>query len=257
MKWISILQFSLLWFCFSAAQAQTLQILSYNIHHGTNKEEVNTLDEIAAFIKTSKADLVGLQEVDSVCTRSGKIDQMKRLAELTGMHYVFVRHFAYQGGAYGLGILSRFPIQDIKNDRIITLLKKNEAGKQSLALLWAKIKVSDDNEIVFSTVHFGLDQASRMLQAKEVLNYLKSSLPVVLTGDLNAGPEAKEINLLRGYFLDTDLSAAFTFPFDKPVKKIDYIFVNNSRLRKVKETKVWNTVYSSDHLPFSSKVMLR
>ncbi|MCG7860088.1 hypothetical protein MD537_24115, partial [Flavihumibacter sediminis] len=92
-----------------AGQQPGITVMSYNIHHGADKEERNTLDSIGTFILSTKAQLVGLQEVDSVCTRSGQIDQMQRLAEITGMHFAFVRHFAYQGGAYGQGILSRYP----------------------------------------------------------------------------------------------------------------------------------------------------
>src|SRR5690606_40764005 len=89
-----------LFLSFSAACAQKLHIMTYNIHHGADRNEVNTLDSIGYFIKSQNPDIVGLQEVDSVCTRSERIDQMKRLAEITGMHYAFVRHFPYQGGAY-------------------------------------------------------------------------------------------------------------------------------------------------------------
>ncbi|HEY0895575.1 MAG TPA: endonuclease/exonuclease/phosphatase family protein [Sphingobacteriaceae bacterium] len=103
---------------FSTASAQTLSVMSYNIHHGADKNEVNTLDLMGKYIKDSGADLIGLQEVDSMCSRSGKVDQMKRLAEITGMHYAFVRHFAYDGGAYGLGILSRYPIASVKDHRL-------------------------------------------------------------------------------------------------------------------------------------------
>ncbi len=95
--------------------AQKIQIMSYNIHHGANRQEVNTLAEIGRFIKESGVDLVGLQEVDSMCNRSGKVDQMKKLGEITGMQYAFVRHFAYDGGAYGLGILSKYPISEVRN----------------------------------------------------------------------------------------------------------------------------------------------
>ena len=86
---------------FLIVRSQKLRIMSYNIHHGTDRNERNTIDSMGYFIKKIKPDIVGLQEVDSVCQRSGKVDQMKRLAEITGMYYAFVRHFPYQGGAYG------------------------------------------------------------------------------------------------------------------------------------------------------------
>ena len=68
---------------FQALKAQTLRVMSYNIHIGENAANEDQLKNIADFIKSSKADIVGLQEVDSVCKRSGKVDQMKFLAENT------------------------------------------------------------------------------------------------------------------------------------------------------------------------------
>src|SRR5690606_38471813 len=157
--------------------------------HGANKEEQLTLNEIGAFLKNTKADLVGLQEVDSMCNRSGKEDQMKELAKITGMHYAFVRHFAYDGGAYGLGVLSRYPLSEVKNDRISFI---SVDGKiRSLALLSAKVTLPDNKEIKFATVHFALDQPTRMIQSAETVNYLKNDIPVILTGDLNAETENK------------------------------------------------------------------
>src|SRR5690554_5602511 len=129
--------------------AQKLKVISYNIHHGADKDEKMTLDEMGEFIKSTGADLVGLQEVDSLCNRSGNVDQMKRLSEITGMHYAFVKHFAYDGGAYGLGILSRYPLSDIRNDRITS--KAVDGEKRSLALLSAKVALTGNREIRFAT----------------------------------------------------------------------------------------------------------
>lgn len=232
--------------------AQTLKVISYNIHHGADQEEISTLDEIGGFIRSSGADLVGLQEVDSLCNRSGNVDQMKRLAELTGMHYAFVRHYAYDGGAYGLGILSRYPVSGVRNDRIS--LSPKEGKKRSLALLSAKITLPDEREVLFSTVHFALDQPTRLIQSAETRRLLKRDIPVILTGDLNAGPGTKEIEQLSAYFSATGPSAAPTYPVGEPVKKIDYIFVSSRDLKKVISGKVLNDIRHSDHLPLSSEI---
>ena len=72
---------------FLNVKAQQVRIMSYNIHHGADRAENNTLDSMGYFIKETKPDLVGLQEVDSVCDRSDRQDQMKRLAEITGREF--------------------------------------------------------------------------------------------------------------------------------------------------------------------------
>lgn len=238
-----------------SAQAQKLNVMTFNIHHGANAAEVDKLTEMAAFIKSSGADLVGLQEVDSVCKRSGNVDQMKRLGELTGMHYAFVRHMAYNGGAYGQGILSKYPMNDVKNHRI-TLIKK-DGKNDSRALIAAQVTLPKGQKLIFASVHFALDATSRRLQSEETINYLKNGdIPVILTGDLNAEPHQKEITNLENYFVSTDPANLFTFPESKAVKKIDYILVDQKSLVKVMDFKVFEEEKSSDHLPAMATVKL-
>jgi endonuclease/exonuclease/phosphatase family metal-dependent hydrolase len=240
-----------------AVSAQSLKLMTYNIHHGADKDEVNTLEAMGKFIRDSGADIIGLQEVDSLCNRSGKVDQMKRLSEITGMHYAFARHYAYDGGAYGLGILSRYPISDVRNERI-TLLPKKE-GRPSLAFLTAKIALPKRKKaIVFGTVHFALNAPGRVLQAEEVLAFTKDiPVPVILTGDLNALPGTEEIFKLEARFTETGSSKALTFSAVKPEKKIDYIMVTKTNLKKITDTKVYNEVLLSDHLPVTSTIVLK
>lgn len=234
--------------------AQSLKVISYNIHHGADKEEVSTLAEMGAYIKQSQADLVGLQEVDSMCNRSGNVDQMKVLAEITGMHYAFLRHFAYDGGAYGLGILSKYPITSQQNDKI-TAIKNGE--KKSLALLTARISLPNDQVLDFSTVHYALDQSTRLIQAKETLALLKAEVPVILTGDFNAEPGTAEINLLSNQFKMADTKLGHTFPTLDPIKKIDFIWTSKDHLEKVSGTHIPATIHCSDHLPLEADLLLK
>lgn len=234
------------------SKGQNLKVMSYNIHHGADAAERMTLREIGAFIKKSGADLVGLQEVDSLCRRSGNVDQMKVLAEITGMHYAFYRHFAYDGGAYGLGILSKYPIKEQSNKRITSM--KN-GRKESLAFLAVKLHTGR-KELVFSTVHMALDQATRLIQADEIMRHLAGDEPVILTGDFNALPDTEEIQLISERLSFMDQSLAPTFPAAEPIKKIDYIFVSPSLLKKNSSTVVRKEIRYSDHLPLEAMLTL-
>lgn len=234
--------------------AQELKVISYNIHHGADKDEQLMLDEMGEFIKNTGADLVGLQEVDSLCNRSGNVDQMKHLSEITGMHYAFVRHFAYDGGAYGLGILSRYPLSDIRNDRITS--KAVEGEKRSLALLSAKVALADNREVRFATVHFALNQPTRVIQMNETIDYLMGDIPVILTGDLNAEPENDVVKNLGNHFFSTVPSSEYTFPVGEATKTIDYIMVSNKDLKQVIQAEVYSEIHHSDHLPLSSTFLL-
>lgn len=238
---------------YAQQDSNTIEVISYNIHHGANKDELLTIDKMGAFLKSSNADLVGLQEVDSLCNRSGKTDQMKELAEATGMYAAFGRHFPYDGGSYGLGLLSAFPLSDIRNDRITS--KSVDGQKRSLALLSAIATLPDGNKVRFATVHFALDQPTRMIQAREVLEYLNDTkIPVILTGDLNAEPDNEAIKLLQSAFSLTDKGLGNTFPVHGANKKIDYIMVTSGKLQAVTASKVLSEEDHSDHLPLWSVV---
>lgn len=239
--------------CAHFANAQSLRVMSYNIHHGTDKDEVNTLQEMGEFIKDSDADLVGLQEVDSLCNRSEQVDQMKELAEITGMYYAFQRHFEYDGGAYGLGILSRFPIVSQQNDQI-TSIKNGEKG--SLALLSTVISLPGGKEVKFATVHFALDQSTRLIQARESLGFLDSKLPVILTGDFNAEPNSEEMELLASSYNMTDTTLKNTFPAGNPSKKIDYIWLSKFCQKLETPVQIPLSITYSDHLPLMATIML-
>ncbi len=235
-------------------KAQTLRVMSYNIHIGENAANEDQLKNIADFIKSSKADIVGLQEVDSVCKRSGKVDQMKFLAENTGMHYAYVRHFAFDGGSYGLGILSRFPLSDIKNNRIPLT---SEGKADTRALLTANI-VSGRKKFTFATVHLDYrDSKSRQVQAEELVKlFTGDTRPVILTGDFNARPGTSEIRKLESIFTDVSQLSGPTYPAIKPLNKIDFIMVNKGRLAKIKKQKVFTVEYS-DHRPVMSIFKLK
>lgn len=60
--------------------------------------------------KPTNSNLVGLQEIDVNLGRSKNVDQAKKLAELTGMHYFFSKGINLNKGEYRTVILSRYPI---------------------------------------------------------------------------------------------------------------------------------------------------
>jgi hypothetical protein len=68
---------------------EPLRVLVYNIHAGKDLEGKGNLGRIADIIVASQADLVLLQEVDRNTERSGAVDQVAVLAQLTGYHGAF------------------------------------------------------------------------------------------------------------------------------------------------------------------------
>ena len=89
---------------------RTLRLLTYNVHHGKGSDGKLDLDRVALVIKAANPDIVAVQEIDQRTRRSGDVDQAARLGELTSLHSVFGKAMDYQGGAYGLALLARWPV---------------------------------------------------------------------------------------------------------------------------------------------------
>lgn len=229
-----------------------ITILSYNIHHGADKAEINTLDSMAAYIKLSGADIVCLQEVDSVCKRSGSVDQTAVLAKAAGMKGVFARHFPWEEGAYGISILSKY---EITGTKVYRLPIDSSAQHKSVAFLIADIWITDSQVITVAVVHMDYrSQTSRIRQAGEMLRLLHTSPhPVILAGDMNGSPGTPEIETLTKYLKEEATGPLYTFPAEAPNRKIDYILLGNGIRSVVYKT---DAVLYSDHLPLLRKVVV-
>lgn len=238
----------------SILQAQKVKVLSYNIHIAQDAQNKDQLKPMAEWIKSSGAGLIGLQEVDSVCNRSGKVDQLEQLKQITGMHGVFSRHFAFDGGAYGLAVLSRYPIDSVHHDRI----SLQSMGKQETRALLTVFVTINKRAVAFSTVHLDYrDAASRKQQAQELVHtFQQYTMPVILTGDMNAEPGTGAIELLTTAFQDCTNTQAYTYPVEKPTKKIDYVFVQKHAVKKIHSAAVLPQIFS-DHLPVVATIRLK
>ncbi len=228
---------------------QPVKIMSYNIHHGKDLAGNDQIDAMAGFIKASEAGIVGLQEVDSVCRRSGGVDQTAELARKTGMHPVFARHFAFQDGAYGQALLSKYPVHAVETLRL-------PVGSGSVVMLMADLIITDTQKLRVVNVHLDYrSQESREQQVRLIVERLKTSeLPIVFVGDLNTTPGTPEMDLLlRGLRLaDTHTDGGYTFPANQPDRRIDFILTAPDV--KVSRTEVADVPFS-DHLPIVSELV--
>ena len=85
----------------------TLHVMTYNIRHGAGLDEVVDLDRQAKIIRDAQPDVVGLQEVDSIVPRSGRVDETAYLANALGMYGSYGPAIPLSGGKYGVAILSK------------------------------------------------------------------------------------------------------------------------------------------------------
>ncbi len=234
-------------------KSQTVKILTYNIHHANPPSAANKIDieAIAKVINDSKADIVGIQEVDINVSRSEMMNQAEKLAELTGMDYFFSKGIDLEKGYYGTVILSK---HKIVGKRRYDLPMPVESENRSLAIV--DVELPDGKTISLANTHLDLKEENRIAQA-EFINELGElySKPLILVGDLNATPNSKPIEILEKYFVRNTSSNQPTSPNVNTKNEIDYIMVLKNKKFKWKEYKVIKEEYASDHLPLYAEVV--
>jgi endonuclease/exonuclease/phosphatase family metal-dependent hydrolase len=236
-------------FTFAFSARKTLRVMSYNIHVGVGMDQKMDLERIAAVINHEKPDLVGLQEVDRGVRRTQGVDEIVELSKLTKMNYAFAPNLDYQGGVYGVAILSRFPIGTIDHRKF-----QNRRESERRGMLGIEVEVAGQT-VNFVTSHLDYQYADgRLFEAEQLLRALDGLKgPVILVGDLNDEPAGDAYKLMTSKFQDAWITSktkedGFSYPADKVAKRIDYIFFRMTDAVKAK--KAW-TVHSlaSDHVP--------
>ena len=219
----------------SIGQKGTLKLASYNIRNGKGMDGKTDLDRTVSVIKNMDADVIALQEVDSM-TKRNEVDVLKYLEEKLKLNSVFGAAISYQGGKYGVGLLSK---QKPIRHYTIPLPGKEEER----VLLVVEFK----KYIVFST-HLSLTEADRNTSV-EIINQQAAlfTKPVYLFGDLNAEPQSTAMTLLKR---DWNLLSgeAPTFPATNPTKCIDFILSRNSKKERISTTVIEEPM-ASDHRP--------
>lgn len=236
-----------------------LRILTYNIHHGnppSEKRGVIKLDAIANVIRESKADIVALQELDSATARSGDVYQLQALAQKLQMHYYFGKAIPYDGGAYGVGILSKYKITDASTS---FLPKLEHVDNEQRVLALVKIHLPNKKWIWFGSTHFDVsEEQNRLMQANTVLQLSKDKIPIIIGGDFNATTQSASIKKLKTFFTDASVMHSPTFSNIHPQKKIDFIFfANDNSFNLISEKVITEAAYESDHLPYWINLQLK
>ena len=216
-----------------------LRILTYNIRNGRGLDAplaMNT-ERIARVITAQKPDVVALQELDRQTQRSGGRDVLQELADATGMVGTYGQAIAYQGGAYGVGILSRKPPLNVYQRRL-------DCASEPRTLL-----VCEFDAFVLFCTHLPLVETSRVA-AVEMINKELSAFKktVFLAGDFNARPDSAAIRALETVWRRISPLEP-TYPANQPRITIDYLFVAKDAQVETIESCVVDEPAASDHRP--------
>jgi len=236
------------------AASDTIRVLAYNIHHGEGMDELLDLGRIAELIRDVNPDLVSIQEVDSVADRTNQVDQAVELGRLTGMESRFGRFMSYQGGAYGMALLSRLPIVSSTNYRL-------PDGTEPRTALAAIVEMPDTGALLrFIGIHFYETEEQRLAQAQKLENYLDSDdkLPTILAGDFNSKPQTAVMDHLSESWQVVDKGEDhFTFPSYDPAREIDFFLLQPSGRFEILSQRVLDEPVISDHRPLMIELVIR
>lgn len=228
-----------------AFKKKRLRILSYNIKHGRGTDNRVDLERTASVIRRLNPDVVALQEVDDRVKRSGKVNQPELLSRLTGLkHHAFGSFFDYQGGQYGMAMLSRYPIAKHNNLRL-------PDGAEPRTSLITKIVLDRDNTITVADVHFYRTENERLAQSKTLLEHLgKIKGAIVIAGDFNSTPDSIVMKLFtKNWNIPAKGDDRFTFSSNRPNREIDFAMLNRESDWIIDAIDVVDEPVASDHRP--------
>lgn len=228
----------------------SIRLATYNVHRcegwtqngGTDRANYNNTAKV---ISLMDPDVIALQELDKFTVTWHPTDQLKELADRTGMLPYFCKTIDYRGGDYGIGILcKKAPKTTYAGD-----LPGTEARKFFLA---------EFDDYIFIATHFCHEVEENRVQSFEIVtkyianNYASYTKPIFLAGDLNT------TQLPAAAFNSWEIisTSANTFVNTSSPRRIDYVLVYkaNSPAYEVLRTAVpsyeeINVMTVSDHLP--------
>lgn len=223
---------------------QTLRVMSYNVHNCVGEDGTRDYLRVANVISKYDADVVAIQEVDSM-TRRQQRDVTAELAARTGYYGYFAPAIPHTGGKYGVAILSKKPVLSIRQYELPC------TGEiRTLA-------VAEFEDYYFICTHFSLYEEYR-LKAVEIAREVVSQLdkPVLLVGDLNAVPTSAPMAAFSEFMEVLNDTNKFTFSAENPTKCIDYVLGAGANF-VVTKSFVGTGCLASDHLPIYVDVEIK
>ena len=190
----------------ASAQAQDVKLkcMEWNIKSFEYDDNSNAvyfeIAEAMEKIKAETPDIVCFNEFETATGRMSSVEKLTECAQSLGMFPFFVFSYNKDNGAYGNGILSKYPIV---NSASVLLGMYTGADQRSAG--WADILVPTDSKpegvkvrIVCTHLDaFGGDETC-LGQAKEVIEHaiapaVAENIPVLIMGDMNCGPSSSAI----------------------------------------------------------------
>lgn len=173
-----------------------MRILTFNIHGWRTAEGAPNWQQVAHVIRTTGADVVGLNEVyypkfdSDVKDSYSHLPLLGRVADDLGMHTAFGPCLRWPATdqmpekSYGNGLLSRWPIIASAAHHLTPV-----PGKEQRGLLEGRILLPNDRTFTAYVTHLDhTDEATRLVQLRALRTWTvrDRNRPHVVMGDFNA-----------------------------------------------------------------------
>lgn len=219
-----------------------VNIVSYNIHGGLDKNKFPTLFDIIDFLKVLNSDIVCLQEVNESVKAGFQVSIFK---DELSMDSHFGANVVNSGTNYGLVTYSKYPIKS--KDHIYLTSEKEQRG-----FLHTVVKVGS-KKLNIINLHLALNKSERDIQLYELTNFIKSlnNEPYIVCGDFNQ----KNMEINKSIFKDVakEVGKENIITISTGVNRIDYILVSPDI-----EVLYYDVLIKdmSDHYPIVAKIRI-
>ena len=250
----------------------TIKVATYNIGKNELASDVSDLDGLNKAIAKIDADVIVLTEIDNKTARSKKVHQLEEIAKANKMDFAFGKALDFDGGEYGVGILSKYKIDKSK----VINLPSGDA-EQRVVLISQISKPGFDAPIIVMGTHLDWqkDPTIRIGQVRHILDAsigdtdtgfdnIAASIKI-LAGDFNSTANEQPIQEIRYMWNPVELKGVDyrSWPAVNPAIDIDHIFTFKGQVWDVKKMEIptdskefqWSNV--SEHLPIIAELELQ
>jgi endonuclease/exonuclease/phosphatase family metal-dependent hydrolase len=237
-----------------------IRVMTYNIHSCVDANRNINPCSISGIIQEQNADIIALQEVDAQKPFHTNRNQAGIIADDLGMNYVYFPAETTGLRAFGLAVLSRYPIHKWHRNCLPSLFPRLKPRKRAAIRACIHTPAGPINIINAHLSLFKLERRKQLnaLLGKDWLSAVAENEPVIICGDLNAGPLSGTYRKLSRFLTDVQMdnqiprafSAKPTFHAKSPLFRIDHIFISNHfHTLNVEVRSSPDTQTASDHLP--------
>jgi endonuclease/exonuclease/phosphatase family metal-dependent hydrolase len=194
----------------------------------------------ANVINAIAPNVVAIQEADSVTHRSHHVYTLQEVASRTNMIATYAAAIDYQGGKYGIGLLSHEAPLQVKRYAL--------PGREEARTLL----IAEFTDFVVAVTHFSLTAEDRLASVgiiEKAVSGIKK--PLFLMGDMNSTPNSPAQQALQKKFRTLNDTTQATFEEKDRGACIDYIYQYKNKAPQVKvlRREVIKDKMTSDHYP--------